>query len=426
MDTQVFSAAPNRPATPAMLRRAMAYVDVIPIALVIAITFLFTVEVPMSDDWDFVPIIQKMKNGTLDWNTLDTPYGGHKIAVPYLVLGGIAIVTHWNTYIFRLVNLALFIAAWMAIRPEAVRDRRLLAASIFFWSWDQWVAWIWNTPMCCTMAFVCVLWSLRLLKSGRIWHFVPAMLLAMIGTFCHGTGVAVWPAAAYMVYFTPRPWAQKVAFAAVLLTTAYLFLQRPAVPVAYTPNPTKTLVDAATPKSYLAMPVFLLQTMGGPAGFQRMGNSALVSAVGLTMLFLGGSLEKFKTRPFTVAVLVAGVSMMGLVMVARGGESYAGQAMDSRYGTMAVLFWVALIILVDWEGWKSHVLALLVALCIVRSVTRLPEILRYKRREQAGAQGLLTWTPQRLLLSGAHTPEAQLDKDQQLIREWHYSLFRGH
>lgn len=424
MDTQVFSADPNPPTSAGLLRRVIAYVDVIPIALMVAITFLFTVEVPMSDDWDFVPIIQKMKDGTLDWNTLDTPYGGHKIAVPYLVLGGIAIATHWNTYVFRLVNLVLFIGAWMAIRPEAVRDRRLLAVSIFFWSWDQWVAWIWNTPMCCTMAVVCVLWSLRLLKSGSALNFLPAMLLAITGTFCHGTGVAVWPAAAYLIYFTPRPWAQKLAFAAILLFTAYLFLQRPAVPVAYAPDPTKTLVDAGTGKSYLAMPVFMLRTMGAPAGFLRMENSAIVSAIGLLMLLLGGTWEKFRTRPFIGAVLLAGLSMMGLVMVARGGGSFAGQATDSRYGTMAVLFWVAIIMLVEWKGWKSYVLVLLLGLCILRSVTRLPEILRYKREEEVGARGLRAWTPERFLLSGAHTPEAQLDEDQQLIRDWHYSLFR--
>jgi hypothetical protein len=168
-----------------ILRRLAPYIDIIPIGLVAFMTFFFSVDVPQSDDWDFVPVIQKMKEGTLDWKTLDTPYTGHKIDVPYLVLGGIAVATHWNTYVFRLVNLCLFIGAWLAIRPLAVKEGRLLSASIVFWSWDQWVAWLWNTPMCCTMAFICILWCIRLLGSGGRAKFVLAMALAVLFAALH-------------------------------------------------------------------------------------------------------------------------------------------------------------------------------------------------------------------------------------------------
>lgn len=397
-----------------IIKRLAPYADLIPIAFVIALTFLFSVEAPVSDDWDLVPVIQKMRQGTLDWETLDTPYAGHKIVVPYLALGGIAVATGWNTDAFRIFNLLIFGVLWLAIRPMAVREGRLLETAVVFWSWNQWLAWIFTAAMFCTMAVFCVVWSLRLLASGRSASFVPAMILAVVGTFCHGTGLAVWPAAFYLMFFTPRPLWQRIAFGAAMGLALYLFLQHPAAPV-----------DVVRGRNYLQMPFFLLQAIGAPLGFAAKWMAALVSLGGLVVLATGVSWEKLKARPFIVATLLAGLGMMGLLMIARGGDSTAIQATDSRYGTMAVLFWVAVVLLVDWTGWRRWVLALLLALCVIRSVTRIPSMVRYKRAEEAEARGLIEWTPDRFGFEGSQTSPAQLDADEQMLRQWHYSLFRN-
>jgi hypothetical protein len=408
-----------------IIARWAPYVDLIPIVFVIALTFSFTVEVPASDDWDFVPIIQKMREGTLDWNTLDTPYGGHKITVPYLVLGGMAVGTHWNTYVFRSLNIALFLAAWLAIRPLAVQTGHLLAASIFFWSLDQWVAFLWNTPMCCTMALCCVLWSLRLLASKGPVRFVAAMVLAVIGTFCHGTGLAVWPGAIYLLFFRPRALGERVAFVAVLVLTIGLFLHHPPPLPTDTANNRQPLVDLPHGNNFLQMPLFLLQSMGATVGFERMDFSAVVAVGGLLMLFIGRAWERFNIRPLAAAILIAALTMLGMVMVARGGGSFTGQATDSRYGTMAALFWVAVIFLVDWTGRARIALAVLIGLCLLRSATRLPGIVRFRQTEEMEARGLIEWSADRFSLKGAHTSTEQLDEDEQLMREWHYSVFRN-
>ena len=175
----------------------------------------------------------------------------------------------------------------------------------------------------------------------------------------------------------------------------------------------------------MQMPFFLLQTIGGPLGYARRGLAAVIALVGLTMLALDKAWEKFGARPLITAVLIAGLAMMGMVMIARGGAATAIQATDSRYGTMATLFWVGVVLLVDWTGWRKVVLVLLMGLCILRSVTRLPDIIQSKTRAQAAVRALQSWTPGRLLLGGAQTSPGQLDADERLIRQWHYSLFRN-
>jgi hypothetical protein len=116
--------------------------------------------------------------------------------------------------------------------------------------------------------------------------------------------------------------------------------------------------------------------------------------------------------------------MIFLIMVARGGGASAGQATDTRYGTIAMLFWVALVLLVDWSGWRRYALVFLVALCAVRSLSRLPSMINYRKVQEQEARGLLEWSANRFALEGAHTTPAQFDEDERLMRQWHYSLFR--
>jgi hypothetical protein len=397
------------------LGRLAAYGDLIPIGLIIILTFCYSVDVPISDDWDLVPVLKHMHDGTLDWKTLDTSYAGHKMAVTYLLMGNIAILTHWNSDVFRCVNLFILIVAWMAIRPIAVREGRLLETAVFFWSFNQWVAWIWTWMIGPSLAVCCVLWALRLLTSKGYPNFLLAMVVAMLGTFSHGPALAVWPASFYILFFTPRPLLQRLAFAAILALAAYLYLQHPAPPSNVKPVGVYPL----------QMPFYLLQSLGAPLAFAAMGIAGIVSLGGLALLACV-PWEKIKAQPFIVAVLIAGLSMMGMVMIARGGGGSLEQSTSSRYGTMAMLYWVAIVLLVDWTGWKRYALIALTTLCLIRSLTRFQDLANFKQLSLAESNALLQWSPDRLKFHGAQTTTAQLDEDEQLLREWHYSIFRNH
>jgi hypothetical protein len=385
--------------------------DLIPIALAVALSFWFTVEVPLSDDWVLVPTLQKMHDGTLDWKALDTPYMGHKMDVSCALMGSVAVLTHWNSYVFRVINLLFLIGAWMAIRPIALREGRLLEAAIFFWSWNQCVNWIWTWNLACSMAVFCVLWSLRLLTSDhRYRNFVLAMVLSILGTFSYGAGLGVWPAAAYLLFFLPRPPLQRVIFGIVLVLAAWLFEQHQPPRMAQAEN-------------YFQMPVYILSALGAPVGFGTKCISAYVALIGLLMLAFSAS--SLKTRPFVASLLLASLAMMGLLMLARGGSDPLVMATDSRYGTMCALFWVALALAVDWTGWKKGVLMLLLALCLVRSLSKLPGLIAFKQKQLTAVQGIIASTPDRFTVNSGHVEPAQFDADIRLMHDWHYSLFRN-
>jgi len=397
------------------LGRFARYIDVLFIGMAVAISFYTAVEVPVSDDWDIVPFIQKMKEGTLDWKTLDSPYGGHKEPVSRFVLALTAVATHWNTYVFRTINILLYVGMWLAIRPVAVRKGQLLAAAVVFWSLNQWIMWAWTAQMSESMAIFCVIWSLRLLQDQRWRSLIPAIILAVAGTFCHGAGLGVWPAAFYLMFFTNRRATQRVVFGAVALLTMYLYLFQYPAPQG----------DLVMGHNYFHMPVFLLLALGAPMGFAAKGMAAFIALVGLVMLLMSHWWKNMRKEPFITAVFLASLSMMGLVMVARGGWGDVGEGMNGRFGTCAALFWAGLILLSDWPGWKRYCLAGLLGLCVIKSAVRVPGMDQYRQRQKAAEYAILNWTPERRLLKGAWTDPEQFDADIKLMQQWHYSFFRN-
>ena len=392
------------------LRRLLPYIDLMPALLAAGLMWHFTVETPWSDDWDLVPIIQKMQQGTLDWTTLDTPYAGHKLVVFYLVAGEAAIVSHWNSYLFRLLAFLAMTEGWLAIRPFAKKEGRLLEASIVYWSWSQWAMWAWTFTLSAGIAIGCALWALRLLRTNRYPHFTMAMVLAVLATFSQGVGIAVWPAAAYLMAFTPRPVSQRVIFGVVLIAAGFLFIYPPA---------TGQLVRG---KNYAEMPLYFLYALGGSVGVATKGVSALCGLLGLILLAFHFS--AFKSKPFAAALVVTSLSMIGLVAIARGGVPPVFGGMDSRYGTMSALFWVGLILVCDWSGSRRYILAAILAASAIRSVTRIPAMELSARDEQAAREAVIESAPQRFHYLGAQTSPAQFDQDVKLMRQWHYSLFR--
>jgi hypothetical protein len=394
------------------LNRLLPYVDIAPIVTVAVLIGLFTVETPASDDWDLVPIINKMTEHQLDWKTLDTPYAGHKMDVFYLIAGGAARLSHWNSYFFRFLDFAALLGAWLAIRPLALRQGRLLEGSIFFWSFCQWAVWLWTFMLSAAIAICCVLWAIRLLQSRRSFHFAGAMLLSLVGTFNHGVGLAAWPAALYLVFRIPRPVWQRFAFGIVLVIACVLFLHHPQGPA-----------QLVRHGSFLHLPEYFLFALGSPVGYVAAGSSILLSLLGLGLLAL--NVPALRNEVEGTAIVIASLSMIGLVTIARGALPPVYGGMDSRYGTMAALFWVGVILTCNWRGSRAYILYGSVALCLLRDVTRVGVMRLYAANERLSAQAILTNSPQRFILKGAQTSPAQFDADIQLMRKWHYSLFRN-
>jgi hypothetical protein len=265
-----------------------------------------------------------------------------------------------------------------------------------------------------SIALCCALWCLRLLTSASYRNFIAAALLAVLGTFSFSTGLAIWPAALFLIFCIPRPPAQKMLFGIVIAATAYLFLQQP--PAAQ---------DMAPGKNYFYMPLFFLLSLGAPVGFAAMGTAAIAALAGLMMLIAGRpTLESLKARPFVVALMLLGFGMLMILTIVRGAGSNPILGMDSRYGSISALCWVGIILLVDWTGWRKYVLMLLVALCLIRDAAMVRRIVDSRRTALVEVAGIKANNANRFILKGDHTSPQQFDQDIELMREWHYSLFR--
>ena len=57
-----------------------------PALLLLADIRAFAVNIPFMDDWQFVPLLEKAKNGTLTFQELWAPHDEHRLLLPRIII----------------------------------------------------------------------------------------------------------------------------------------------------------------------------------------------------------------------------------------------------------------------------------------------------------------------------------------------------
>ena len=82
----------------------------------------FCVDVPFWDEWDFVPVVGQVYQGT--WSIWDIwkPHNEHRLVFPKLVLLTLAWISGWNKLYELLANFLLAVGTFCAV---ALREPHL-------------------------------------------------------------------------------------------------------------------------------------------------------------------------------------------------------------------------------------------------------------------------------------------------------------
>jgi len=234
----------------------------------------------------------------------------------------------------------------------------------------QWRNWLWGWQLQVFLAVAAVLLAVVLLfrPHGRMPSFAGACVAAFVASYSFGAGLALWPAGlAGILLERDRPgrWQRATLWSLAGLTTIYLF-----VFVAGTPRhaPDLPTPDYSEPGYIL---YFVGATGAGVAGFNSVA-AAVVGVVGIAMLILlAWPLVRDRAwaplaAPFVVLVLF-GLGAAFLTTLGRGFDGLAG-ATESRYTTLTIPFWIALVALLAMgqrrapAAWRPAVLIALIVL----------------------------------------------------------------
>jgi len=176
----------------------------VPLLILIWVVARYSIDVPYLDQWDFVPLIDKMYQGQLTFHDLWMQFNEHRILFPKLIMLGLAWLTHWNIRYESAASVLLamgvfLVLAWQIRASARVFGERQLrwalpACSLVAFSASQYENFLWGWQLGLLLGLLASLGAILLLANGPFgWgKFAGAVVLGIVATYSFANGVLVW------------------------------------------------------------------------------------------------------------------------------------------------------------------------------------------------------------------------------------------
>jgi hypothetical protein len=341
----------------------LVFLPLIVAALVMLVLILhYVVNTPFWDQWEMVPLFQKVDHHSLTIGNLWQQHNEHRIFFPLIVLLISAYITHWNTaaevligFIFACTTATLI---FLMLKKSIGRWWLGLLAGVLIGAWFfspiQWENWLWGWQVEWFMCMAAVTTSVFLLtkfsdstSQNRIIFYSLAMLSGIIASFSLAGGLFVWILGIFILWATKQ--GKKLlsiwTVTGVLCTILYYFR--------YIPQPGP---NGATTTFFLSHPLgyaeFFLAYLGGPVG-SLTDNLQAPLIVGLMLILLLLPVlyllwrRRSEIRAFApwVAFIIFGI--LGGLSTGVGRLSYGvGFALSSRYTAFSLFYIIGMTVVV--------------------------------------------------------------------------------
>lgn len=355
-------------------RRVLLLAAIPPIYL-IALLLRYHLNAPYLDQWDLVPLLDKMYQGTLGLADVWAQHNEHRLVFPKLIMLGLARLTQWDirwelaTTFLLACGLYLILVRHMTVTAKSVGGTAwawlCVMLSLMVFSMSQWQNWFlgWQLQellnvLAATVGFI------LLARPPTPARFTAAVALGIIATFSFANGLAYWPIGLIVGAESVRPllagnpksaplcspsktrWGYIVLWVIVSCAVTILYFQGYKTP-SHHPSPMLVLEH---PLAYVK---YVLVYLGSPIINYSVTGAAVAGAVGLVILVVTAIALTYPPRSprmqgeATIAYLamaayaIAAAAVTGIGRVGFGDS----QALSSRYVTMAQLLWVAVLVL---------------------------------------------------------------------------------
>jgi hypothetical protein len=320
----------------------------------------YGVNMPFSDQWDFVSMIQESKTTGLSAADFFVQHGEQRMFFPRVIMVLLAYLTDWNIRAELFVNLALAAGIFGGLLFVLLRTIRpigwwaILPAfglSLAVFSPVQWEDWFWGwqiswfLPLFCFVVAATILWAWP--EARPAWPaFVIACLAAIVGQLSLLSGTLIWvmclPILLVRAKFRKLAWIWGTL--GVLCTVGYMYRYA---------SPANMADMHATPEELLADPrrpvTYLLYLLGRPvldAEPRYTVGAVFLAAYGLSIAYLlFRRRDRWEAASIWLAVATYALAAGSLTTVGRLdlGLPLAG---SSRYTTTGILFMVGVLGLV--------------------------------------------------------------------------------
>lgn len=299
----------------------------------------FSLDFPFWDQWELVPLLAKIHDGSLGWSDLVAPHNEHRILFPRLLMLGLALMSRWNvrweqaasllcagalcTMLLRVVIARLRVLQWS--RGMIWLSSATVVVGLF--SLNQWQNWSFGWQCQIFMSVLAVITGFTLLSHPRrgAIRLVFAILAGIVATFSFGNGILFWPVGLMLLWMSRGESRLK----GILMVWCALSVAMVAI--------NWGAHKESFPSLRAIIPHFFT-AIGAPLFPYHVG-----AAIGAGMVGLIGAAWLFRRKPdpLALAFVLYAVGTALLLAFARGGEG-AEQALSSRYITCTQFFWIGL------------------------------------------------------------------------------------
>jgi hypothetical protein len=340
-------------------------VALVPLFILIWIVARHSVDVPFHDQWQLVPLLEKMYQGNLTFHDLWAQHHEHRLIFPRLIMLLLARLTHWNIRCEMGVNILLALGIFTAfVHQVKITERRLAigrlpwavpAISLVVFSLSQFENWLWGWQLQMFLNLLAVLGGVVLLANNNFsWRrFIVGALLGIVATYSFASGLLFWIIGLVILFVvTTGKKERRPAVLAWLAISALVFwsyvyhYQKPAE------HPALNFIY----QSPLAYAAYLLKYFGGICaqyvGGGESSDSAIAFVFGLAGMaafsWAGVALVHRKIADARTLLPYFAMSLysIGSALITGVGRLGFGsnQALASRYCTMVTPFWITLVV----------------------------------------------------------------------------------
>lgn len=331
-----------------------AILAMVPLALLVWAVCMFSVDVPIREQWDFaIRIVDPWYGGTLQFSALWQQDLEHRHLFPYLLMLMLATATHWNLNAELAANLVITVLMYCAIAWHWVTSCSTVLARRVYWflpllsvlvfSLAQTEIWLFGWHMVTIMSLAAAVWGMVVLAHGaeRWTTLVAAVGLGAVASFSFANGFVYWASGLLILAAKPARHTTRsvIVWCLVSALAGTVFFRGYHLPA----SGEQVAASLAAPVRMLG---FALACLGSPVFDLTQTAATIVGMLGCVALVLYSHIAvALRGVPRSTIAALWGMALYAIitaVLVAAGRASF-GNPLASRYVTASTLFWIAVL-----------------------------------------------------------------------------------
>jgi MFS family permease len=317
----------------------------LPPVFILFFVYKYGITVPYCDQWELVPLLEKMHNHTLALADLWNPHNGHRLLFPKILMLLLARWSNWNIFLELCTNIVLAIFIFLFLLSILRNTLQIIPSwlkifiSMVIFSMGQYENWScgWQIQI-----FLSVLGSVIAIWAANKWQgktigLVIAISAAVLSSYSFNSGLVTWPAV-LVVMLMQNKWKLKHIVILILACIATVLL--------YYYNYTTNNPELPSMLFFLSHPIiyirYVLTYLGASIARSRSFAPILaliLFALSLLAIFDIRRFDRQKLRDLAPWFALALYACMAACVTGLGRAGYGWQqASSSRYAMVSVLF----------------------------------------------------------------------------------------